>query len=187
MPIVILDQFDDYQLAARQNFVGSAGQWIDPSALVGKNQSWAKIQNLLKCGKTCLVLVTRDNTRAGLDSVRLIEHSASVTIRRLEIDWLSQWLNRATADDGKGEVISYPEFGWNDLKNQLARDLGRSAGPSGAILPQRVRIVFLGLAKLAWLTPTDYRRASAGFGVEALYVSRVIQSAASYARKLVTV
>lgn len=42
-----------------------------------------------------------------------------------------------------------------------------------------MRIVFLGLAKLAYLTPSDYRRAVVKGGVEALYVRRAILSAAS--------
>jgi hypothetical protein len=34
MPILILDQFDDYQFSAREDFLGPIRDWISPSDLV---------------------------------------------------------------------------------------------------------------------------------------------------------
>ena len=47
------------------------------------------------------------------------------------------------------------------------------------MLPQQVRIVFLGLTKLGSLTPSDYRKAVATGGIEALYIRYAILAAAS--------
>ena len=99
-------------------------------------------------------------------------------MRRLKDDWLYQWLTRITLDDGKGEVIANPEGGWTELKRQLERDLTKDQ-ERGGILPQQLRIMFLGLSKLSWLTPSEYRRAATGGGVEALYIRTAIETAAT--------
>ena len=43
MPILILDQFDDYQRAAREHFEGRRKNWIGPRDLVRRNRTWAAI------------------------------------------------------------------------------------------------------------------------------------------------
>ena len=178
MPILILDQFDDYQLAARENFLGRRKDWIKPSDLVRRNRTWATIRDLLHTGKTRLLVVTRSDASAGLHSIRFTDKGEGVTISRLRIEWLVQWLGQVTADDGKGEVIANPDFGWSDLKKQLERDFTPSGKLPSVVLPQQVRIVFLGLRKLRSLTLSEYRRAAAGAGVEALYIRDAIASAA---------
>jgi len=179
MPVLILDQFDDYQLGARERFLGGRQDWTKPADLARKNRTWASVRDLVQAGKIRLVVVTRSDTSAGLHSVRFADQPESVTIGRLGTEWLSQWFAQATADDGKGEVIANPESGWTDLKRRLERDLTTTGAAAGAILPQQVRIVFLGLAKLAYLTPSDYRRTVLKGGIEALYVSHAIHGAAS--------
>src|SRR6266849_4325364 len=179
MPILILDQFDDYQLATRERYLNRRKDWIKPSDLVRRNRTWATISNLLQSEKARLVVVTRSDASAGLHSIRLVDQVDGITIGRLQIEWLAQWLTQVTADDGKGEVIANPDAGWTDLKRQLEHDLTPRGAASGLVLPQQVRIVFLGLRKLAWLTPSEYRRAAAGAGVEGLYIRDAIASAAS--------
>jgi hypothetical protein len=179
IPVLILDQFDDYQLAGREKFLGRRKNWIKPSDLVQRNRTWATISNLLLSGGIRVLVATRSNASAGLHSIRLTDQISGVSLNRLKVEWLSQWLAHITADDGKGEVIANPESGWSDLRKELERDL-RPAGKSlGAVLPQQVRIVFLGLRKLSSLTPSEYRRAAAGTGVEALYIRDAIASAAA--------
>jgi hypothetical protein len=178
MPILILDQFDDYQLATREHFLGRRKDWIKPSDLVRRNRTWATIRDLLHTEKARLLVVTRSDASAGLHSIRFTDQADGLTVGRLKAEWLVQWLGQVTADDGKGEVIANPDFGWTDLKKQLERDLTPHGTSSGVVLPQQVRIVFLGLRKLRSLTPSEYRRAVAGAGVEALYIRDAIASAA---------
>jgi hypothetical protein len=59
MPILILDQFDDYQLAAREHFMGRRRDWIRPSDLIRRNRTWAVIRGLLREGTARLIVVTR--------------------------------------------------------------------------------------------------------------------------------
>jgi hypothetical protein len=179
MPILILDQFDDYQLAAREQFLGRRRDWIKPTDLARRNRTWAVIRDLLRNGKARILIVTRSDASAGLHSIRLTDQPGSFTVTRLKVEWLVQWLGQVTADDGRGEVIANPDAGWTDLKKQLARDIAPHGTSGKGVLPQQVRIVFLGLCKLASLTLADYRRAASGAGVEALYIRDAIISAAS--------
>ena len=179
MPVLVLDQFDDYQLAARDRFLGNRKDWIRPPDLARRNKTWASIRDLMQDGKLRLVIVTRSDASAGLHSVRFGDRTEGVTIGRLGVEWLAQWLAQATADDGKGEVISNPDSGWADLRRRLERDLAEVGAKTGAVLPQQVRIVFLGLAKLPFLTTSDYRKSVATGGIEALYVRYSILGAAS--------
>ncbi len=184
-PILILDQFDDYQLAARENFLGSRKDWIKPNDLCRRNHTWKAIRDLMH-GTTArlrLLVVTRSDASAGSHSIRLIEQADQIgffTVGRLKVEWLGQWLERVTRvapDDQEGDVIANPDAGWTDLKKQLERDLTPSGALLGAVLPQQVRIVFLGLRKLRSLTLPDYRRAASGAGVEALYILDSIATA----------
>jgi len=158
MPIIILDQFDDYQLAAREKFLGRRKNWIEPRDLIRSNGTWTVIHDLLNRGQARLVVVTRSDAAAGLHSIRLIEQPSSSTVSPLKFEWLTQWLEQVTADDGKGVVIADPDAGWTDVKKQLVRDLTPPSKSLNVVLPQQVRIVFLGLRKLPSLTLTDYRR-----------------------------
>ena len=110
LPVLILDQFDDYQLSAREQFLGKRRDWIKPAELARKNQTWATIRDLLQTKKVRLVIVTRSDASAGLHSVRFGDPPEGTTIGRLGVQWLSQWLAQITADDGKGEVIANPRF-----------------------------------------------------------------------------
>jgi hypothetical protein len=123
MSIVILDQFDDYQLAAREQFIGRRKDWIKPRELTQRNRTWALIHDLLREETARLLVVTRSDASAGLHSIRLTDKADSFTVSRLKVEWLVQWFEQATADDGKGEVIANADAGWHDLKKQLERDL----------------------------------------------------------------
>ena len=179
LPVLILDQFDDYQLSTRERFLGTRKDWIKPAELARKNQTWASIRDLMQTQKMRLVVVTRSDASAGLHSVRFGDRAEGTTIGRLGVQWLAQWLAQITADDGKGEVIANPDSGWTDLRARLERDLTPVGAAAGVVLPQQVRIVFLGLAKLKTLTLSDYRKALAAGGIEGLYVHYAILSAAS--------
>jgi hypothetical protein len=170
-PVLVLDQFDDYQLASRERFLGKRRDWIKPAELAQKNQTWAAIRDLLQTQKIRLVIVTRSDASAGLHSIRFAEPPEGTTVGRLGAEWLSQWLAQIAGDDGKGEVIANPDAGWTDLRARLERDLTPIGAAAGVVLPQQVRIVFLGLAKLKSLTLSDYRKATAAGGVEATFTT----------------
>ncbi len=114
MPILVLDQFDDYQLAAREQFLNRRKAWIKPTDLVRRNRTWAVINNLLSGETARLLVITRSDASAGLHSIRLTDQPRSFTVTRLHVEWLAQWLEQSTAVDGKGDVIANPDAGWTD-------------------------------------------------------------------------
>ncbi len=175
IPLLILDQFDDYQLAHRQRFLDRHRAWIPARRLITRNRFWQVVEAARRGGKAHVLIVTRSDASAGLHSVRLTEANTSRTLLRLQPEWLPRLLDQTTRDDGKGAAIAHPDSGWTDLQRLLQRDLRRS----GAVLPQQVRIAFLGLRKLSALTPRQYRRAGGASGVEALYIHDSLVSAAS--------
>jgi hypothetical protein len=180
MPLVVLDQFDDYQLAARNRFLGRRKDWIKPAELIRRNRLWEALRDLLAAGTARLLIITRSDASAGLFSVRLTDDPTPFTVSRLELGWLEQWLDQVTADDGKGAVVRNLDGGWTEVKALLKRDLTPTGSAVALVLPQQVRILFLGLRKLPALTPTAYRRAAAGAGVEALYIRDAIKTAAAH-------
>jgi hypothetical protein len=109
MPVLILDQFDDYQLAARERFLGGRRDWIKPAELERKNRTWATVRDLVLAGNIRLVIVTRSDASAGPHSIRFANQTESVTIGSLGPEWLSQWFAQVTADDGTREVIANPD------------------------------------------------------------------------------
>jgi hypothetical protein len=71
-PLVILDQFDDYQTRHRERFLPRK-TWLKPARLCEQNGSWRDLRELLASGTIRLVVVTRTDTASGLTSVRFIE------------------------------------------------------------------------------------------------------------------
>jgi hypothetical protein len=179
MPILILDQFDDYQLAHKAKFLGANREWVKPDDLAQQNRTWALIGELLRASQLRLVVVTRSDTRAGLDSIRFTPEINSFTLLRLEVSWLEQWFAIATVDDAHGSVIQNPDAGWTELTQQIKRDLTPEGTSAAVVLPQQVRLIFLGLRLLPSLTITDYHKAASGAGVEALYVRNAIMLASA--------
>src|SRR6266446_4912324 len=66
-PLVLLDQFDDYQLRHHERFL-SRKTWLKPGRLSEQNGFWRDLSDLLAGGAIHLVVVTRTDTAAGLTS-----------------------------------------------------------------------------------------------------------------------
>ena len=175
MSVLILDQFDDYQLAHRERFLDRRRAWLSARQLVARNRFWHTVEEARRAGKLRLLIVIRSDASVGLHSVRLTDANASRSLLRLEAEWFPRLLGQIMRDDGAGAVIANPENGWRDLQRLLEQDLQQD----GAILPQQVRTTFLGLPKLPALTPSHYRRVGGALGVEALYILTSIRSAAA--------
>ncbi|MDB5470271.1 MAG: hypothetical protein JWR84_1831 [Caulobacter sp.] len=172
-PILIFDQFDDYQLTFRSQFLDAHRAWISADQLRDRNAFWRSIDLVRADHGLAIMVITRSDTSAGLHSARFTEASTSRTLTRLNPEWLPKVFAQLTREDDKGPVIENPEAGWVELQRLLETDLQRN----GAVLPQQVRVTLLGLRKLGSLTPRSYRRAGGTTGVEALYVRDAIQNA----------
>jgi hypothetical protein len=174
MPVLIFDQFDDYQLANRSAFLDRERAWIGATELMRINRFWRVIGAACGQQRTKLLFMTRADASSWLNSMRFTNSIAVRTLGPPQEDWLKTLMAQIAKDDEKGEVVSNPAAGWSDLKAQLEFDLEIT----GAVLPQQVRIAFLGLRELPALTPSDYTKAEGLAGVEALYIHKAIQAAA---------
>jgi hypothetical protein len=173
--LLIFDQFDDYQLTHRAQFLDERRTWIPAAALKAANAFGRVVDEARVAGDATLMFVVRSDACSGLHSVRFTESNAARPVLRLNATWLPRLLNQVSSDDGKGPVIENPEDGWTDLKRLVELDLNRG----GTILPQQVRVTLLGLRELGALTPGDYRRMGRAAGAEALYIRDAIRSAAA--------
>ena len=174
-PLLIADQFDDYQAQHRDLFFDESGNWLAPVKLAEGNPLWAQVCQRLQDGKMHLLAITRADTAAGLSCLRFLNNAkvATRTLPRIEIEYLWQLLAGIAPDDGKPAVISNPENGWFALREVLEADFRAR----GAVLMQQVRTVLLGLRQLPVLTPRAYRKAGGMSGTETLVISRALRSA----------
>ena len=171
MPLLILDQFDDYQSKHWERF-HTYGSWTKAADVVAANGFWRALSELLADGAMHLVVVTRSDRAGGLESVRFIAPE-NFTVPRLEKHVILGLLNTIAADGAP--AIENPEAGWAELRDRLADDLGAS----GAVLPQQLKIALLGLATLPRqiLSVAAYDRAGKVAGLEAAWIAgRVTQA-----------
>ncbi|MFK7892457.1 MAG: hypothetical protein AB8B63_16685, partial [Granulosicoccus sp.] len=175
-PILIGDQFDDYQARHHSRFQGPAGEWLPPEVLERTNLFWGSVAQLLRDKQLHVLIVTRDDTAAGCASVRLLEGRATTTrtLNRVEIDYLRPLIKSVAPDDAQPPVISSPERGWHELREQLEVDIKSD----GAILMQQVRTTLLGLRELPVLSLRAYTNEGGIRGVETLYIERALERAA---------
>ena len=172
-PLLIADQFDDYQALHRLRFLDGDANWLTPTALAGANRFWELVSTGLSEGRLHLLAVTRADTAAGLACVRFLGEDQTVirTLSRVEVEYLRPLLVGIAADGAQPEVVSNPASGWHELRERLEVDLKAE----GAILMQQVRTVLLGLRRLPLLTVRCYRAAGGLHGVETLVISRALR------------
>jgi chaperone required for assembly of F1-ATPase len=173
-PLILLDQFDDYQLRHHERFL-SRKTWLKPGKLSELNGFWRDLRELLASSTIHLVVVTRTDTAAGLSSVRFAEPET------YRLDWLNSLfvgplLAELARDQDGQKVIADTDYGWTSLQARLSADLERS----GTILPQQLKIVLAGLGTLPGrvLTVAAYERADGTAGLEARFIEDRIAKAA---------
>ena len=174
-PVILLDQFDDYQSRHRSLFLPpNRKTWLSAKNLVKKNAFWRDLQTLLAGGAVRCVIATRSDAADGLECVRVVP-PRTYRLERLEKSDVETLLTRLTESvDPADPVVVAPEAGWERLKERLARDLDQD----GAILPVQMRTAFRGLAALPALTPRAYDREGALQGIEAAYIEQQITNTA---------
>lgn len=170
-PVLMFDQFDDYQAQHRSLFSREHRRWISADELRATNPFWDVIAKAIDDGCQVLI-VTRRDTADGLHAVRFVNNAAQRPLDWVGGNRLDELLERIAPSTATPPVVVDPEHGWVQLWPLLAQDMYRD----GAFLPQQVRTVLLGLRTLPALTPQLYRSAGAAAGMGALYVSDAISS-----------
>ena len=174
-PLLIFDQFDDYQTRHRTRFLpGRRRTWISTDRLVEVNSFWDDVKKLIDSQVGRCLFATRTDTADGLESVRFVAPQV-YRLDRLNADFVPPLLTELTSySEGTAPVVFTPDRGWERLKERLARDLSED----GAILPIQMKIALQGLAILRSLTVRDYERAGGLHGLEAAHVERHIVNTA---------
>ncbi|MGH7454800.1 MAG: hypothetical protein ACRENG_25815, partial [bacterium] len=163
-PLLIFDQFDDYQTRHRSRFLSSRQRtWLGAEKLMAANAFWREIKTLLDHDAIHCLFVTRSDTADGLESVRFVAPQV-YALERLQEAVVQPLLTELTSSaDENAPIIYAPDRGWDKLKQRLASDLSQP----GAILPAQMKIAFQGLARLKTLTIGDYQRIGGLPGLEA--------------------
>lgn len=174
-PLLIADQFDDYQARHRNRFLDNDSSWLTPVALARANLFWELVNIGLSAGHLHLLIVTRSDMAAGLTCVRFLSEDQSVThtLERIANEYLHSLLTSIAPETAQPPIVSHPDGGWQELLERLERDLKAE----GAVLMQQVRTVLLGLRQLPLLTPRHYRAAGGLRGLETLAISRAVRQA----------
>ena len=171
VPLLIFDQFDDYQSIFRSNFLSNRA-WIAPSELVAQNNLWKAIQTALEDKLIKLLLVTRRDCYESLDSLRFIPPITTPLSR----------INAPMMRDVLGQIMQgcgLNESQYGELQQCLIRDL---ADENKEILPAQAALAFQGLASLDYFTVQDYRRKRGVVGLQASHVRRGIMHFANLLR-----
>jgi hypothetical protein len=165
-PFIICDQFDDYQARHYDKFLPRRTKtWLSAKKLIAQNPFWADFKTLLEDQVIRCLFVTRNDTAIGLDAVRFTTTSVSYQLEcpPYQLDLLRAEVVIPLLDKLAAEsVISNPQRGWERLQMRLAKDLAQE----GLVLPIQMRMAFLGLKKLKYLTVADYERAGGLVGLE---------------------
>jgi hypothetical protein len=163
-PLLIFDQFDDYQSRHQERFLPRRRRtWIPRERLVKDNAFWCGVKGLIDSDKTHCLFVTRAESADGLESVRFVEPRV-YRLHRLKESLVPALLERlTTATEGKEPIIVDPDNGWNRLKLRLARDLTGAAG----VLPIQMSLALQGLSSLPRLTVGAYERSGGLTGLDA--------------------
>lgn len=172
LPLLIFDQFDDYQLAHRERFLRD-GRWITADRLCAENTLWNGVARELAARNLQCLVVTRRELFAGLDAVRF-EQAESHFLDRVEPAYIVALLEQLTIGSDDAPVIAYPSAGWDALKERIIADLT----VQGRVLPIQARIVLKGLIDLPYLGIGAYERAGGIDGLEAGYIEDAIGAAA---------
>jgi len=161
-PLLIFDQFDDYQTQHRSRFIrGSVVR--SARALRKANPFWDMIGSLLVQGTIHCVFTTRDDASSLLETVRFIR--PRTYILPLADAFIADELLTEIADSG---AVEQPENGWHQLTRRIVRDL--EAEHSEKVLPVQMVRAFEGLVNLPSLTVREYERRGGLSGIDAYYL-----------------
>ncbi len=178
-PLVLLDQFDDYQADPRHRdrfLPKDTRVWRSADEIARENAFWRVLRQCLRSDAISIIVACRDDAAPGLDSMRFqqpVPHSSDLP--RLERGLVRMIIDRLTNRPAeKPQVIANPDGGWTALRDRLVDDLEAR----GEILPQQLKVVLGGLRTLRRLTPAAYVRVGRLAGLQAAFIDGALRRAA---------
>ncbi len=174
MPVLIIDQFDDYQLSHLALFL-RAGSWLRAAELTAENPFWAALHAALDGSRLQLIIATRNDMASGLEAARFIE-PLPYRVEKVAPQYLRDLIERLSGTaSGTAGPIDAPLTTWPGLRARLLDDLASG----GAILPQQLKVALLGLQGLPrqQLTVAAYMAVGGVRGLEANWIKTQIDRA----------
>jgi hypothetical protein len=173
-PLIILDQFDDYQILHLNRFLIDQ-VWIDVETLVSQNAFWADLHRLLDAEDAHLLVSTRSDAADGLDSIRIVAQPTRYHLPRLGEAVVEPLLIRLTKGrDDEPPIVANPDSGWTQLRARLASELANNGG----VLAAQMRVAFASLANLNPLSIASFEAIGGLKGLEAAYIRRHVAETA---------
>lgn len=108
VPLLILDQFDDYQVSQRGHFL-DGGRWIGADELAAASPTWRRIRDELGQDALHLLIVTRRDLYAGLEAVRFVP-PAPHTLDRVEPAYIAALLEALTQPGADAHAVALPDW-----------------------------------------------------------------------------
>jgi hypothetical protein len=172
-PVLLLDQFDDYQSQHYDRFLSPDGARLQVEALRKQNSFWAELARLLEEGAIRVLIVTRDDSPYGLECVRLVKPQ-DTHLARLQPGVAARLLATVVPADG----VKDPAAGWNEFSGALLGSLEQK----GTLAIQMVR-AFRALAYVQNrpIRSGFYERMGALTGLESLPLDYHIRQASRIA------
>jgi hypothetical protein len=180
-PLVLLDQFDDYQARPqhRDRFLPAQTRiWRTAREIAPENAFWRVLRQCVHSDTARIVAACREDAVKGLESLRFIPDVPQFDLPRLEPGLVRLIIDRLTERPAdKPPIIANPQGGWTALRDRLADDIERR----GDVLPQQLKLILAGLRTLKRLTPGAYARVGRVAGLEAAFVVSALGRAARVA------
>lgn len=177
LPLLLFDQFDDYQARHLDKFVVS-GRSINDEELTERNLFWREIRDLVVTTRVHCLFALRTDNRAGIVAVQFFHRPEVHHLSRLSGDYVTPLLAELTsAAPDQEPVIFEPDRGWDVLQKRLVKDLA----PDGLVLPVQLKTALQALEQLPFLTVTEYQRVGGLIGLERTHVGLSIRAAAGVA------
>jgi hypothetical protein len=176
-PLLLLDQFDDYQADPRHRsrfLPDDTRIWRKPADIARSNGFWRVLRECLKNDAASIIVACRDDAAKGLESIRFLADVPQFDLPRLERGLVRLVIDRLTS---RPNVIANPEGGWAAMRDRLTDDLESR----GNLLPQQLKVVLGGLRTLPRLTLAAYARADRVSGLEVAFVAGALSKAARIA------
>lgn len=177
LPLLLFDQFDDYQARHLDKFVVN-GRSINDEELTSRNLFWREIRDLVVTSRVHCLFALRTDNRAGIVAVQFFHRPEVHYLSRLSGDHVTPLLEELTSAAPHEEpVIFEPERGWHVLQRRLLKDLASD----GLVLPVQLKTALRALEQLPSLTVTEYQRVGGLIGLERTHVGLSIRTAARVA------
>lgn len=171
--VIILDQFDEFQIDHRDKFIPARGQVVSRAQLESVNRFFRILNSAVRERRVRWVFVTRRDVEWGKRAV-LSEEAEEFFLKRLEKNVVEGEIARVVPPD----AVEHPENGWDGLRQRLCSDLAEE-GVLPGVLPVQMRFAVLGLDELRHnLTVSAYLRIGGVPGLISRYIEREVRRVA---------